>query len=116
MRIFPITTLIEKLEEYLKVKGEQLKLELMGHTAKVLSYAVTFSLVALIALFLFFFIYLTLAVYLNSVLNSEFYGYLIVSGIILLKLLILVLLLKSGRIQKWIESIIVKIGEDEETQ
>lgn len=113
MKIFPITTLIDKLEDYLKVKGEKLKLEIMGHTAKVLSYAITFILLGVIGLFFFLFIYLSLAVYLNHLLDSIYLGYLIISGFILLQIVIIMLLLKTGKIQKWLESMILNLGDDE---
>jgi hypothetical protein len=112
-RIFPITSLIDKLTEYIKVKGEMLKLEIMSQVAKILSYAITFLVVALIMLFLVFFAGLTLAVYLNDVLSSAYLGYLIVSGIILFSLIIILLLLRSGKIQRWLESLLINIGRND---
>lgn len=105
--------LIDKITDYIKLKGEQLKLEVMGHVARVLAHVITFILLGLIGLFFGFFVMLTLAVYLNVVLNSQFFGYLIVTGFLLIILIIVVLMLKSGKAQRWLESLILKISEDE---
>ena len=112
MRLFPIPKLLDKLQEYLKVKGDQLKLEVMGQTAKVLSYTIIFIFTGLIALFFGFFIGLAFAVYLNEVFDSQYLGYFIISGAILLILVVLLILLKTGKIQRWIEVVILKIGND----
>ena len=106
-------SLIDKLTEYLKLKGEQLKLEVMAQVAKVLAHVITFFLVAFVGLFFGFFIMITLAVFLNDVLDSEYLGYLIVSGALLLKLIIIVMMLRTGKVQRWLEALILKIGENE---
>ena len=112
-KILPINRLIDKLTDYIKLKGEQLKLEILSHVARVLAYAITFIIIGLIAAFLGLFAALTLAVYLNYLLDSVFLGYIIVSGLLLVLLLIFVLLLKTEKIQRWLEAMIIKIGTDE---
>jgi cell division protein FtsW (lipid II flippase) len=104
---------MDKLTEYIKLKGEQLKLEILSHVARVLAYAITFIIIGLIAAFLGLFAALTLAVYLNYVLDSVFWGYVIVCGLLVVLLLIFVILLKTQKIQRWLEAMIVKIGNDE---
>ena len=111
--MFPFAQIVNKINEYLRLKAEQLKLEVMGRVSKVLALVITFLLVAVLGLFFALFLALTLAVFLNYVLESEFLGYLIVSGIILLKLVILIVLLKTNRIQRWIESAIMNLASDE---
>ena len=112
-KILPINRLIDKLTDYIKLKGEQLKLEILSHVARVLAYAITFIIIGLIAAFLGLFAALTLVVYLNYLLDSVFLGYIIVSGLLLVLLLIFVLLLKTEKIQRWLEAMIIKIGTDE---
>ncbi|MFY0689886.1 MAG: hypothetical protein JXQ90_22135 [Cyclobacteriaceae bacterium] len=109
-----INSLIDRLTELIKLKGEQLKLEAMSYLARVLAFTIVISVVSLIAFFLIFFLALTLAVYLNQLLDSQFLGYLIVSGIILIKLIISLFLLRSGKMQKWLESMIIQTGESDE--
>jgi type VI protein secretion system component VasK len=113
-KFLQINQLIDKLTELIKLKGEQLKLEAMSYLARFLAVTIVISVISLIAFFLIFFLALTLAVYLNGVLESQFLGYLIVSGIILIKLIISIFLLKSGKMQKWIETMIIKSGESDE--
>ncbi len=84
----------------------------MGHTARIMALVITFLIIGMIALFLGFFIGLTLAVFLNDILDSQYMGYLIVSGFTLLMLIILIILLKTGSIRKWLETLILKIGDD----
>ena len=112
-KILPINRLIDKLTEYLKLKGEQLKLEILSHVARILAYVITFIIIGLIASFLGLFVALTLAVFLNHVLDSIYLGYVIVSGLLLILLIIFILLLKTEKIQRWLEAMIVKIGSDE---
>ena len=114
MPSFSITELIDKIQEYLKIKGEIIKLEALGYTAKVASYLISIFILLAILMFLGFFLGITLAVYLNHLLESVYLGYAIVSGIALLKLILILILLKTGKIQGWIEAIILKAGGDDE--
>ena len=59
----------------------------MGHVAKILAHVITYSIVALILFFLGFFVALTLAVYLNTILESAYLGYVIICGVMLLELI-----------------------------
>lgn len=105
--------IIDKLTEYLKVKGDQLKLEVMGQVARILAHVIVFLLISLLFLFFGLFFMLSLAVVLNFALNSEYLGYVIVTGILLILLVIIAFMLKSGKVQKWFETLILKISEDE---
>ena len=105
--------MIDKLTDYIKLKGDQLKLEVLSHVARVLAYAITFIIIGLIAAFLGLFASLTLAVYLNYLLESVYLGYVIVSCFLFLLLIVFLVLLKTEKIQRWLESMIVKLGTDE---
>jgi type VI protein secretion system component VasK len=111
--VFPINKLVDKLTDYIKLKGEQLKLEVMSQVARVLAYVIMFIAIGLVASFLGLFGALTLAVVLNYWLESVFLGYVIVSGLLLIVLIILILLLKSQKMQKWLENMIVKMSTDD---
>lgn len=112
-KIFPVNKLVDKLTEFIKLKGEQLKIEVLSHVARILAYVITFIAIGLIVSFLGLFGALTLAVVLNYWLDSTVLGYVIVSGILLIVLLIMIFLLKSEKIQRWLESMIIKLGTDE---
>lgn len=113
-RLFPVNALIDKLIEFLKLKGDQIKLEVMSRVAKVLANILVFMIIGFVGLMLIFFMSVTLAVIINHALESDFYGHLIVSGLMLLFLLVLILFLKTGKIQKWLENIILSMAEDED--
>jgi uncharacterized BrkB/YihY/UPF0761 family membrane protein len=112
-KVSPINKLLDKLTEYIKIKGEQLKLEILSHVARILAYVIIFIAIGLVTSFLVLFGALTLAVVINHWLGSEFWGYVIVSGILLVVLVLLIMLLRSQKIQRWIESVIIKIGTNE---
>lgn len=105
--------ILDKITEYLQVRGEQLKLEIMVRLAKILSIVIVFLMLALMGFVFLIIAGIALSEYLNDVMSSQFWGYVIVSGFILLVIIIIGLLLKSGKIQSWLENVILKIGEEE---
>ena len=107
-----LSGIINRLTEYFKLKAEQIKLEVMARVAGVLSQVLVFSLVAFLGLFLIFFLSFALGSYLNEILESQYQGHLIVSGAYFLLLIIIILLARTGKIQGWLESAILKMDED----
>jgi hypothetical protein len=105
--------IIDKLTDYLKLKGEQIKLEIMGHVARVLAHVIVFLLISLLLLFFGLFFMLSLAVVLNYAFGSEYLGYVVVTGVLLVLLIVIGSMLRSGKVQKWFETLILKISEDE---
>ena len=108
-----LSELVDKLTRYIQLKAELIKLQLMARMAKVLSQLIVIGLVLLFGFFLLFFLSFALGSFLNKVLESPFLGHLIVAGGYLLSLIILLLLVRSGNIQSWIESGIVKMEEQQ---
>lgn len=109
-----LSGVINRLTEYVKLKAEQVKLEVMARMASVLSQVLVFSLMAFLGLFLIFFLSFALGSYLNELMSSQYLGHLIVAGAYFIVLLIIGLLAKTGKIQNWLETIILKAGETEE--
>lgn len=107
-----LATLINKISEYIKVKGQQIKLEVISHMSKLLSHVLVVSFLCLLGLFLVLFLSFGLSAYLNEVLESTFLGYFVTGGIYLLVLIIIALLAKAGKIQQWIEKLILKASEE----
>ena len=106
-----LTTLINRLTEYIKVKRQQIKLEVISHVSKLLSHILVVSFLALLGLFLILFLSFGLSAYLNEVLESAFWGYFITGGVYLLVLIIIGLLAKTGRFQRWVEMFILKASD-----
>ncbi len=109
-----LSGVINRLTEYVKLKAEQVKLEVMARMASVLSQVLVFSMIAFLGLFLIFFLSFALGSYLNEILDSQYLGHLIIAGAYFLVLVIIGLFAKTGKIQGWIETLILKAGENEE--
>ena len=107
-----ISALLDKLTDYLKIRGDQLKVDVLARLAKVLAYAIVFVLIGFLGIFFLIFAGFTFSIYLNEVLESTYLGYLIVTGIIFLKLVIIFLLLKTGKVQKWLEKLLINIIDE----
>lgn len=105
--------IIDRLNEYVKIKVENIKLEVTAQVAKVLSHVIVFLLITLVAFFFGFFLMIMLAEILNNVFDSNFLGYLSVTVILFVLLILLGIMLKTGKIQKWLETLILKLSEDE---
>jgi high-affinity Fe2+/Pb2+ permease len=107
-----INNLLEKLSSYIKVKGEKIKLDIIAQVSKLLAHFVAFLLVGLVGFFFFVFGSIALGAYLNEVLDSVYFGYLILTGFYLILLLIVILLLKTKKIQKMLEAFFVNLSEN----
>ncbi|MEQ9303946.1 MAG: phage holin family protein [Marinoscillum sp.] len=106
-----INKLVDKLSDYIKLKGERLKLDIIAQVSRLLAHFVAIMCIAVIGLFLMVFLSMTLSAYLNALLDSPHYGYLIVSGIYLILLILVILLMRSNRIQLWLETLFVNLSE-----
>ncbi len=113
-KFFSINKLLDKLTDYARLKGEQFKLEIMGKVAKTASYLIVAFFLSLLIFFLAFFIGFAIAAYLNELIGVAYAGYLIVGGIILLKIIVVLIMLKTGYLQKKLEVLILTITEDDE--
>ncbi|MEP1094518.1 MAG: phage holin family protein [Cyclobacteriaceae bacterium] len=108
--------IIEKITEYIQVKTELIKLKVIGIVSRVLANVISAALIGIIAFFFFFFLSFSIGSYLNGILQSEFLGHLIVAAFYLLLIIIILLLAKTGRIQSWLENLILNIVEQEDEQ
>ncbi len=106
-----LTALINRLTEYFKIKAEQIKLQVIGHVAKLLSHVIVFSLLAILGLFLVFFVSFAMGSLLNEIFESNYLGHLTIAGVYFLLILIIALLSKTGRIQDWLEQAILKMSD-----
>lgn len=107
-----VNKLIDKLSAYIKLKGEELKLEIIAHISRLLAHLIAFLLIGVVGVFFITFASLTLGAYLNEVLESSYSGFLIIAGFYLLMLIIVFLLLKTNRFQYWLEAIFIKISQN----
>lgn len=102
---------IDNIVEFVKVKAEQIKLRIIARMARMLSGVIALSISALFGMFFLFFISFAFAEMINQALNSKFYGFLIIAAAYLLIIIVMVVLVKSRRMQRWIEQLIIKLEE-----
>ncbi len=113
-----INNLIDKVADLIKVKLEKAKLDIQGKLADILSRLVSFLIIYLFASITILFLAMSLAFFLNSILDSSFLGFLIVALIFLVVTVLVYLVARSGIFAKAFEEAILKeqenvIAEDE---
>lgn len=111
-----IGEIIEKLTEYIQVKTEQVKLKIVGYISRILANVLALFFIILVGFFFLFFLSFSIGSLLNEVLESAFWGHLIIAGFYLFLIIIALILVKSGKIQSWLENLILKIAEQEDEQ
>lgn len=104
--------LVDRISEFIRLKGEKLKLDIIAKVAKILSLFVTFLIIFIFGVFFIMFLSFALSEFLNTLLDSEYLGYLITSGIYMILLIIVVIIFRSHKMQKWLETVFVSFGED----
>lgn len=102
---------IDDIIEFVEVKTEQIKLKIITRVSRMLSGVIALSMLALFSMFFLFFLSFAFAEMINSNLESTYLGYLIISGGYFLIILAVVLLLKTKKMQRWIERFIMKFEE-----
>ena len=107
---------ISKLKEYVDVKTEQIKLLVLARMASVLSNVISLSIVLLFSFFMIFFVSFALANLFNEIFESTYLGYLLISAGYLLVIILVLILMKSGIIQGWIESAVLRATEKEDNE
>lgn len=107
-----VNKLLDKVTDYIRVRGEKLKLDIIAQTSRMLAHLVTFLCIAVILIFLLIFLSFALSAYLNTILNSPHLGFLIVAGIYLIFLIGMIILLRSNKMQAWLETLFINLTEN----
>lgn len=108
--------MVERILEYVQIKMEQIKLRIITHVSRILANVIALALIGMLALFFVFFASFSLGAYLNELFNSTFLGHLAIAGGYLLVIIIIFLMMKTGKMQSWFENIILNIAEKEDEQ
>ena len=85
---------------YLKAEIDKITANVEAKVSDVMGKVIVFALLGVLGLFLLTFASITLALFLNSVLDSAFYGFLIVTGLYLIGVLFLVLIRNNDPLQR----------------
>ena len=116
VKIFNIERLIDSVLDYLKVKADILKLDIIERISGLVAFLISFLIIFIGSLFFIAFASLTIGSLLNEILESSYLGYAIVTTVYFIMLMIVVYFLRSGRLQKTIESIVVSAMEKSEEE
>ncbi len=106
--------IVERLMEYVQIKIEQFKLRIVGAVSRLIAGILAFTFVAVLGILFLFFLSLSLGAFLNTVFDSEFYGYLTVAGFYLLLIIIILVLIKTQKVRGWFEDLLMKTMENED--
>lgn len=99
LKFLKVDNLIHTLTDYLETRIALMKVEVKDEIAKGLRAALIYIAMALMAFFFALFLSLTIALVLNHVLDSTFWGFVIVTGIYLFTLLTLYSLRNSPKVK-----------------
>lgn len=114
MKLFDLDKLINTLTGYIETRIELLKLDLKEGLSVAITKLVLISLLSLFGFFVVFFVFLGLAAILNDLLESHFWGYLLVAGFFALGLFIVLALREkiADRIRKEIAEVEAESEEE----
>ncbi len=103
-----MNSLIDKIISLIKLKGDQVKLELISKFSKLLAILILFFTLAILSLLMLIFLSLGIAVIFNEFLMSAYWGYFIASAFFFLMIIMVVWMIRSGKIQNWLEEAIIE--------
>lgn len=98
-----IDKLIDSISSFLRERFDSMKGDLIEKISSIISKLISFFILFLILMFVVGFASISLGNYINTVLDSSFLGYGIISLFYLIIFLLLFQLSKSGKLKKMIE-------------
>tara|TARA_B100000900_G_C20599288_1_gene724829 strand:+ start:4680 stop:5012 length:333 start_codon:yes stop_codon:yes gene_type:complete len=103
-----VNSLIDKIISLIKIKADQVKLELISKFSTFLSFSIYLITLVTLSLLMLIFLSLGLAVVLNEFLMSAYWGYFIASGFFLLMIILFLWIFRFRKIQNWLERVIIE--------
>ena len=103
-----VKPLIDKIISLIKIKADQLKLELISKFSKFLSFSIYIFTLVTLSLLMLIFLSLGIAVAFNEYLMSAYWGYFIASGFFLLMIIVFLCIFRFRKIQNWLEKVIIE--------
>ncbi len=113
-KFLKIDELIDTVTEYVKVKMELIKLNMIEELSGIISQLIALTLILTVFTFFLFFGSITLSLFLNDIWHSPYLGYLAVTTFYLLMVFFFVYLLQSGKLQEAVENQITKAVKERE--
>jgi len=109
-----VSNYIQHISDYIAIKSERLRLKTASKAARVSSVLISLGLLLIIIFFMVFFLSFGLASLLNDTLESNYWGFLIVSGFYAVFISIMFLFFRRKIIQSFLESLLIKLITSEE--
>ena len=100
--------MIDKIISLIKIKADQLKLELIFKFSTFLSLSIYIFTVVILSLLMLIFLSLGVAAVINEFLMSAYWGYFIASGFFLLMIIVFLCIFRFRKIQNWLEKVIIE--------
>gem|GEM_PF-621517 len=109
LKLLKVNSLIDKIISLIKIKGDQVKLELISKFSTFLALSILFFTLVILSLLMLIFLSLGIAVIFNEFLMSApYWGYFIASAFFFLMIIMVVWMIRSGKIQNWLEEAIIE--------
>jgi len=108
LKLLKVNSLIDKIISLIKIKGDQVKLELISKFSTFLAFSILFFTLVILSLLMLIFLSLGIAVIFNEFLMSAYWGYFIASAFFFLMIIMVVWMIRSGKIQNWLEEAIIE--------
>ena len=109
-----VGSLIDKITELIQVKLNQLKVQAGSKAATILSRLVIVLCLAALGFFFLLLLFFGLSFYLNYLLGSQYWGFFIMAGVVLVFILSLFLIGKNGKLQLALEKVIINSFEEDD--
>jgi len=113
--LFNINKLKEALSGYIKVKLELFKLDMAEHLSKILAQMVAYLVILIFLGLVTLFLSIAVALHLNEILESSYLGFVLVSAFYTVLLICVFILLKTGNLKSFFESILMTKDETQQT-
>lgn len=107
-KFLKLDELIDTLTEYIKIKLELIKLNMVEELSEIIAQVIALFLIFTVFMFFLTFGSITVASFLNHLWQSTYLGYGVVTLAYLLILLFFVYLLRSGKLKEAVEEQIAK--------
>lgn len=104
---FNFGKLKQAISDYIRAKIEILKLDIAEHLANILAQVIAYFIILIMLSLVLAFSSMGVAFLLNDLMDSNYLGFMIVAGFYLLILLIVLALLKSGKLKAFFEKKLV---------
>ncbi len=108
-----IRKIVDQIAEYAEIKTEQIKLKFVSKVSRLLATVLSLVLIGFLGLLLLFFLSLSVGEVLNESLESNYWGYFIITGFYIILVTIVLLLAKAKKISSWFERLILYIVDQE---